>query len=297
MRRACPLPDDARNKNKTFGLSPHAHQHTDPGDYMGLLIDTVRCTGCMACFMACKEVNRLPNHNDRELNKDTYTVVKEIGDAFVRRLCMHCVKPACESVCPVAALQKTALGPVIYDENRCIGCRYCMMACPFGIPTYEWDSMTPRVEKCYMCYENRVSQGKLTGCAQACAYGATVMGKRKDLIALARKRMKENPDKYHPHIYGEHELGGTGTMYLSAVPFENIPFLPEFRGEPLPILTWNVLHRLPDIVVLAGVLMAGVTWIVNRRLERVREEREKTAHEPDDSLQAQDSPDARENKD
>lgn len=297
MRRGPEPLSDGKNNKKTFGLSPHAHHRTDPGDYMGLLIDTVRCTGCMACFMACKEVNELPNRNDEDLNKDTYTVVKKIGDAFVRRLCMHCVKPACESVCPVAALQKTALGPVIYDEDRCIGCRYCMMACPFGIPTYEWDSMTPRVEKCYMCYEKRVSQGKLTGCAQACAYGATIMGKRKDLIALARKRIQDNPDKYHPYIYGEHELGGTGTMYLSAVPFENIPFLPAFRDEPLPILTWNVLHRLPDIVVLAGVLMAGVTWIVNRRLERVREERGKTAHAHEQESSQPQEPDAQEKTD
>ena len=237
---------------------------------MGLLIDTVRCTGCMACFMACKEVNGLPNRDDHELNKDTFSVVKKIDGVFVRRLCMHCIKPACESVCPVAALQKTALGPVIYDADRCIGCRYCMMACPFGVPTYEWDSITPRVRKCFMCYEQRVSHSKPTGCAEACAYGASVFGKRKDLIQIARDRMKADPDKYIQKIYGEHEIGGTGTLFLSGMPFEKFGFLPALRNEPLPMLTWNVLNRLPDIVVMAGVLMAGITWMVSRRMELAR---------------------------
>lgn len=264
------------DENKTFGLSPYAGKHTPPEEQMGLLIDTVRCTGCMACFIACKEVNQLPNHNETILNKDTYSIVKKIDKYYVRRLCMHCVKPACESVCPVAALQKTSLGPVIYDENRCIGCRYCMMACPFSIPTYEWESMTPRVQKCFMCYQKRVSQGKPTGCAEACAYGATVFGKRKDLLKIARERIHANPKKYIPHIYGEKEIGGTGTMFLAGMPFEKFGFLPDFKDQPLPILTWNVLNRLPDIVVMAGVLMAGVTWIINRRIELAREkEKEK----------------------
>lgn len=258
------------NKNKTFGLSPHAGAHTAAGEQMGLLIDSVKCTGCMACFMACKEVNGLPNNDDRELNKDTFTIVKKIGEFHVRRLCMHCLKPACESVCPVGALQKTAEGAVIYDADRCIGCRYCMVACPFSIPTYEWDSVTPKVRKCFMCWHNRVSRGKLTGCAEACAYGATVFGKRGDLIKLARKRIAENPGMYVNRIYGEKEIGGTCTMYLAGLRFSRIPFLPEFKGDPLPVLTWNVLNRLPDIVVMAGVLLSGIFWVVNRRMELAR---------------------------
>ena len=264
--------------SKTYGLPPHSSAHARADDQMGLLIDTVRCTGCMACFIACKEVNQLPNKNDEELNKDTYTVINKINGYYVRRLCMHCLHPACESVCPVGALQKTALGPVIYDVNRCIGCRYCMMACPFSIPTYEWNSMTPRVQKCFMCYHDRVSKGRPTGCAEACAYGATVFGKRTELLEIARARIKASPGKYNPKIFGEKEIGGTCTLYLAGMPFEKISFLPHVKDDPLPILTWNVLNRLPDIIVMAGVAMSGIFWMVNRRMElaRVKEEEHKT---------------------
>lgn len=252
--------------NKKFGLSPHATHHGSPDEQMGLLIDPVKCVGCMTCFMACKEANGLPNRDDKELNDKTYSVVKKVGSKYVRRLCMHCVNPACVSVCPVGALQKTELGPVIYDPDRCIGCRYCMVACPFSIPTYEWNSATPKVQKCFMCYENRVAKGMNTACAEACSYGATIFGKRKDLILEARSRIEKEPDKYLSHIYGEEELGGTSTLYMMASPFEKIDFLPEFRKDPLPVLTWNVLNRLPDIVVMGGVLMSGFVWIINRRI-------------------------------
>ena len=122
------MSEESRGK---FGLSPHAGKHAPAGEQMGLLIDPVRCIGCMACFMACKEINGFPNNDDHELNDRSYTIVRKTGSRYVRRLCMHCINPACESVCPVGALQKTSLGPVIYDADRCIGCRYCMVACPF----------------------------------------------------------------------------------------------------------------------------------------------------------------------
>lgn len=233
----------------------------------GLLIDTVRCVGCMACYMACKEINGLPNHDDRELNFETFTVVKKIDKYYVRQLCMHCQKPACASVCPVGALQKTSEGPVIYDAGRCIGCRYCMVACPFRIPTYEWHTITPRVRKCFMCYHKRVSKGETTACADACPYGATVFGARDELLRIARKRIVSQPKQYINRIYGEKELGGTNTIYLAGVSFEKFGFLPKLKESPLPVLTWNVLNRLPDIVVMAGMMLAGVVWIINRRIE------------------------------
>lgn len=240
----------------------------------GLLIDTVQCVGCMACYMACKEINGNPNNDDRELNQNTFTVVRHIKGYHVRRLCMHCVKPACVSVCPVGALQKTPEGPVIYDETRCIGCRYCMMACPFQIPTYEWHGMTPRVRKCFMCYQKRIRKGLPTACAEACPYGSTVFGDRAKLLNIARKRILLRPRKYIHHIYGEEELGGTGTLFLAGVPFSNFGFREDFKAEPLPQLTWNVLSRLPDIIVMGALMMAGVVWIINRRIEQSRHEGE-----------------------
>lgn len=273
----------SEEKNSKFGLSPHAGSHGSSEEQMGLLIDPVKCVGCMTCFMACKEINGFPNNDDKELNDKTYTVVKKVGTRFVRRLCMHCLNPACVSVCPVGALQKTAKGPVIYDEDRCIGCRYCMVACPFSIPAYEWHSVTPKVQKCFMCYEKRVSKGLQTACAEACSYGATTYGKRSDLIIEAHERIEKNPDKYLPHLYGETELGGTSTMYMAGIPFENIDFLPEFRNDPLPVLTWNVLNRLPDIVVMAGVLMSGFVWIINRRMELSKSKKHTTSNNVPDS--------------
>lgn len=238
-----------------------------PGKQKGLLIDTTLCVGCMSCYMACKEINGLPNTDQTELDRNTFTVVKRVKGYNVRRLCMHCVNPACVSVCPVGALQKTPEGPVIYEAYRCIGCRYCMMACPFQIPTYEWHGMTPRVRKCFMCYQKRVSKGLPTACAEACPYGATIFGAREQLLAIARKRILFHPKQYVRHIYGESELGGTGTLYLAGIPFSNFGLREDFRNEPLPTLTWNVLSRLPDIVVMAALMMAGVVWIINRRIE------------------------------
>ena len=238
-----------------------------PEKQKGLLIDTVQCVGCMACFMACKEINDLPNNDDKELNKSTFTVVKKIKGYNVRKLCMHCVNPACASVCPVAALTKTPEGAVVYDESRCIGCRYYMMACPFAVPTYEWHGMTPRVRKCFQCYQKRVSKGKPTACAEACPYGATIFGTREKLLQIAKKRILFHPKQYVHHVYGENELGGTCTMYLAGIPFKNFGFNEDFKSQPLPTLTWNVLSRLPDIVVMAGMMLAGVVWIINRRIE------------------------------
>ena len=249
-----------------------------PGKQKGLLIDTVQCKGCMACFMACKEANKLPNNNEEDLNANTFTVIKKIEGYNVRKLCMHCVNPACVSVCPVAALQKTPEGPVIYDSYRCIGCRYCMMACPFNIPTYEWHGMTPRVRKCFMCYTDRVSKGKQTACAEACPYGATVFGARDQLINIAKKRIMLHPREYMRRIYGDAELGGTGTIYLAAIPFSTFGLNEKFKDEPLPILTWNVLNRLPDIVVMAGLMLAGVVWVINRRLELAHNPEEEDEH-------------------
>ena len=118
----------------------------------GLLIDITRCIGCGACSTRCKEVNDLPAEVAPELDADTWTTVYEKPQGnFVRNLCRHCEDPACVSVCPVGALTKTENGPVLYDKSICLGCRYCMIGCPFRIPKFEWHSPTPRIRKCILC--------------------------------------------------------------------------------------------------------------------------------------------------
>jgi formate dehydrogenase iron-sulfur subunit len=181
---------------------------------------------------------------------------------------MHCAEPACVSVCPVGALQKTALGPVIYEEERCIGCRYCMLACPFQVPAYEWSEAFPRVRKCNMCYE-RQQAGKPTACSEACPTGATICGDREALVAEARRRIAEKPTVYFNRIYGLHEAGGTSVLMLSAVPFEQFGLPAQLPQQALPALTWRALSAVPNVAAIGSVLLGGVYWITHRR-EAVR---------------------------
>lgn len=240
-----------------------------------LLIDTTLCIGCEACVEACKEVNNLPEKVDDRLTAYTWTVLQDHGnDIYSRQLCMHCNQPTCVSVCPVGALEKTEEGPVIYHEDRCIGCRYCMMACPFNIPKYEWDKPLPRVQKCIMCYSTRLSQGKITACAEACPTEATLFGERDDLIREGRRRIRAESGVYNPKIYGESEVGGTGVLFMSSIGFGQLGFPENLTDEPLPKLTWNALSLIPNIVSVGGVFLFGLWWIINRRMENERQEQD-----------------------
>ena len=230
-----------------------------------ILTDLTRCIGCKACAYACKEINELPKEEMGELNATTWTMVEQRAGLNVRRQCMHCLDPTCVSVCPVGALQKRPEGPVIYDEDRCMGCRYCMFACPFQIPKYEWDKTLPRVKKCIMCFEKRLGQGKPPACTSACPTGATLCGERDALIHDARQRLRAHPERYVDHIYGLEEAGGTSVLYLSSVPFAELGFPVQVEHEPYPRLTWQILSKIPNIVATGGVLMLGIWWIANRR--------------------------------
>jgi len=235
-----------------------------------LLYDSTMCIGCKQCEQGCADENKL--HYDETVAAEQrqsdhkYTVVLTKGEKFMRRLCMNCEDPACASVCPVGALRKTAAGPVTYDADRCMGCRYCMVACPFGVPKYEWSKVLPKVQKCTMCAQ-RVSAGKPTACAEICPTGATKFGNRDELIDEAQKRIRDNPGNYINHIYGLNEVGGTSVLLLSGVPFEQFGYPTALSKDPLPILTYRVLSRIPDFVPLGGMLLGGVWWITHRREE------------------------------
>ena len=232
-----------------------------------LLIDITRCIGCRACVAACQEIHGFPgNDAATELSAVAYTAMVDMGELHVRKLCMHCLTPSCASVCPVAAFQKTDAGPVVYDARRCLGCRYCMVACPFGVPRYEWTSAVPAVRKCDMCAE-RLAQGGLPGCVEACPVEATITGSREELLAEAHRRIRESPESYYPHVYGETEAGGTSVLVLSPVSFAALGFRQGLGARPLSDLTWSALEKIPGVVTIGGAALLGVWWITNRREE------------------------------
>lgn len=235
----------------------------------GMLIDTTRCIGCNACSEACKESNGLGGDIDPVPTARTWTVVEDRKGTYVRRMCMHCEEPSCASVCPVGALYKSKLGPVAYDENKCIGCRYCMAACPFQVPKYEWDAVLPRVQKCIGCL-GRLQRGEIPACAAACPAEATTFGSRAALLEEAHRRLREDPNTYVQHIYGENEVGGTNTLFLASVPFAELGFPSNLLQDPLPDLTWQALSKIPSVVSIGGMTLLGVWWIVHRRMQLER---------------------------
>lgn len=255
-------------------------------DTPSVLVDVTRCIGCRACMRACKTANGLPNETDlsvgfpvswerQELRFDQWTVVNPETGANaegaevarnVKNQCMHCLEPTCVSVCPVGALTKSELGPILYNADRCIGCRYCIMACPFDIPKYEWYSgLSPVVGKCQFCTRKRLSQGKLPACVEACPTGALKFGRREKLLVEARARIATHPEQYIDHIYGEKEAGGTAWLYMSDVPFDDLGFKTTVETAPMPPLTWDVLSKIPIVAGAMAGLFGTLAWTLNRQ--------------------------------
>lgn len=291
-----------------------------------ILIDTTKCIGCRSCQVSCKEWNDLPGEktlvprpglglqNPVTVSSKTLTLVTyhEVAEesapgglkyVFAKRQCMHCNDPACASACPVAALHKTPEGPVLYDSGKCIGCRYCVWACPFGVPTVEWDSLAPEIRKCTFCYD-RITQpapqqrnGKaltpqeterflgieaVPACVKQCPAGALAYGERDTLLGEAKRRIQAAPGKYVDHVYGEHEAGGTSALYLANVPFEKLGFphvhLESYPGfghlKYLPIPTQSYMQisaaargAVAPSVLGLGALLGGTLALYRRRQE------------------------------
>jgi len=231
-----------------------------------ILFDMVECQGCRKCIEACSDLQGFDTDPEQtvELSATAYTAMKEVDEYPVRDLCRHCLSPSCVSVCPVGALTKHERGPVVYDVSKCLGCRYCILACPFNIPRYEWDEPVPAVRKCDMCVA-RLERGQLPACAEACPMEATLSGPRDELLAEAHRRIEADPDEYHNHVYGETEVGGTSVLFLTPFPVSALGFKDVLGDKPLPELTWSVLSRIPDIVFMGGAALAAVWWITRRR--------------------------------
>ncbi len=293
------------------------------------LVDITKCIGCRACQVACKQWNDrdgeqtelepdLGFQNPAVLSAKTWTLISshEIPDEkapgglhLVSTMwrCLHCLEPACVSSCPTTALVRLDDGPVVYEEDKCIGCRYCMWACPWGVPSADWNTLKPKIHKCTHCAdrcdqplpESRNSQAltdlekqeftdtiQVPACVKACPADALRYGDRDEMLEEARSRIAARPDKYVDHIYGEKEAGGTTVLYLSAVPFAKLGF-PDVGDKSYPAMSSRALHAVPPAVMAVGAMLGGTYAFLKRRasgLARQRSEAARTAdhdHHPE----------------
>jgi formate dehydrogenase iron-sulfur subunit len=243
------------------GQSLYAEESADDKEFVGILVDTTRCVGCQSCTEACAEANELPEPDldaiDEGIVRNTsvkqWTLVNKFEvdgeEIFVKKQCMHCNQPACATACPTKALVKTEEGPVIWRADKCMGCRFCMVSCPFEMLKFEYDSPNPKIQKCRMCFE-QLQEGQAPACVSECPEEAIIFGKRRELIDEAKRRIYENPDQYVHEVYGEHEVGGTGYIYLSAVPFEKLGLRMDLGSTPYPEYTKTFLYSVPVVLTL-----------------------------------------------
>jgi Fe-S-cluster-containing dehydrogenase component len=254
-------------------------------DAVGMLFDSTLCVGCKACVVACREANDLPpqpkdgmHDVQTELDGETRNVIKLWKDernpahfAFMKQQCMHCIDPGCVSVCMLGALKKTAAGPVTYDKDGCIGCRYCQVACPFNVPKFQWSSATPQIVKCDLC-RSRIARGaSQPACTEVCPRKAVIYGKRSELLQEAHRRIGKDPRSYVDKVYGEDELGGTSVLYLAAVPFTKLG-LPEKGTRSGASISESVQHGVYQGFLTPAILYAGLVAAVMRNRRKGKDE-------------------------
>jgi formate dehydrogenase iron-sulfur subunit len=257
-----------------------------------ILTDVTKCIGCEDCVAACKKANdtgaddapRKWQAGATDLSSTRWTTIERAEGRYVRVHCRHCLDPGCAAACPVGALKVTDVGAVAYDPAICMGCRYCMMACPFVMTRYEWESPIPRVRKCILCYDE-IQAGRMDqpACTKECPTEATIFGERDALLAEARRRIAAEPGKYIDHIWGEHEVGGTSVLYISDVNLSSAGWPARLTDRAVPELATNVLSTVPATFLTVGVAMAGIHWIVKRRQMLAAENAESTGAGSDDA--------------
>lgn len=258
---------------------------------LGMLYDATKCVGCKACMAACKRVNsdygslsyeKAPFDKDglwdapTDLSGSTRTLIKLFKESdkqwsYVKYSCMHCQKPSCVSVCPVSAMTKDkATGIVDYNKNTCIGCRYCQVACPYNIPKFQWEKAIPQIVKCDLCKNTNLREKGISACAETCPAGAIRFGKRKDLLEEAHTRLRDNPDRYIAHIYGEHEGGGTNHLYLAAMPFSKLG-LPDIQPEAPAEFSEKIQHTIYKGFIAPVALYSTLCFIAVKNMKKHNE--------------------------
>ena len=273
----------------TVSLGKNTEAATFEGypDAMGVLVDLSRCVGCRSCEAACNREQKLPapekpfndfsvfdeiHHGQKRRTDETrYTIVNRYDipgrehPLFRKIQCNHCLEPACLTSCFVNAYTKTPEGAVIYDSSVCVGCRTCMVACPFYIPTFRYSSaFKPRIMKCVFCHDTRLTKGLPPACVEACPQEALTFGRRTDLVAAGKQRIRENPGNYVDHLYGEHEAGGTSWMYLSPAPFEQVGIDTTVPKEPILNYVKDFLSIVPMVLTIWPALFAGFHLLATR---------------------------------
>ena len=258
-------------------------------DAVGLLYDATRCVGCKACMVACNKANDIAPDTGLsdglwqtpvDLNERTKNIIKVYRDpssgtySFVKRQCLHCLDPGCTSACMLGALQKREYGIVSYNPDLCIGCRYCQMACPFGIPKFEWSKALPKIVKCELC-RHRIEKGQMPACAEVCPTGGVIFGKYTELLAEAHSRLRNDPERYVPKVYGESEVGGTQVLYLAHVDFANLG-LPAYGSDPVPTAVREVFQEIYQGIVPPVALYALLVAVLARSRRQLSGEEQDT---------------------
>jgi formate dehydrogenase iron-sulfur subunit len=244
-----------------MNMSEHNHK-------FGFLIDASRCIDCRACMVACSVENNVPMDHTRIWINETGVVGQfpELERFSAPFHCMHCLDPSCVSACTVGALQVDENGTVVYDNERCIGCRYCMYACPFEVPNFEWEKRLALIVKCDMCAE-RLEEGQQPACAATCPTQAIQFGLREGMLDLAHARIKDQPERYIDHVYGEFENGGTSTYYISPVPFEDLGFPVAEAGESPAHFNRLVTHGTPTVAASVALGMSAIYLAIERQIK------------------------------
>jgi formate dehydrogenase iron-sulfur subunit len=250
---------------------------------IAILYDSSKCVACKGCQISCKQWNNLPSplgmnevqysadyESLPDLNGDTRLLVTydERGTAggvewaFGRRSCFHCSEPACLEVCTGSAISKLPDGTVMQDNTKCVDCKYCTAACPFGVPKCR-ESLGV-ASKCTLCAD-RVAMGRQPACVQTCPVGALTFGPRDELVAVGKQRVQELTAEGFDKavLYGEKEMGGMHVLHVAKYGLEAHRLVKD-PAQPDAVTLFEIIKPLAGLGIAAvagGLAVSFVTGI------------------------------------